>query len=579
MNTTTSCNNSSATYLNNTSNIPSLVYYSHIPIILLCIIISIFTIKKNRDITKNFGLLLLVISLVIWISCSLIFWVSTYSNLIMTIWAVTILVEPLIYIGGLFLVKSFFKEVPTSFKENIILSLIYIPIIILLPTKYTLIGFDYVNCISIEGPMSLYYIYLIEILVILWMLFYYVYKIYFNKVRLSLDIKLNIFALFFPLLIFYVGNLIGSITSDWEIAAFGLLGMPIFLILNLYNIAEFRIFNTKISGSNLLVVTLWILIASLVLITDLFMSQIVITITFIISVFIGLILIKSSNRDRDQLETISSLASSLESLNNSLSDKVAEQTAEIKKSYEYELKARRDLEKLSETKDKFVSIAQHNLRIPTTNIKNKIDMVIEKTTDPKLKELLLQTKTSTNHLIDIADDFKSIAKLKIGSQILNLSNTSVYPILNTVLLELKLDAENMNLTITFPTDKESWPDLHIDANKIREVLLVIIENAIRYNFKNGNIQIATKIDGARFEMIIKNTGIGISENESNNLQNRQFYRSDKSKELNPTGMGIGLSLSKGIVEAHHGDLTIVSKGVDLGAITTLTLPINFPKSD
>lgn len=557
---------------------PSLVYYSHIPLLLVILMTLIaILIKKNKSIADSLFTLVLITT-GLWIFLSLVTWISYRGDIIMTSWSLIILIEPLIFISSLYLVKSLLGRDNTNFTERLILISLYAPVVIFLPTKYTLIGFDSINCESVEGPIAMYYLYFIEIFIVLWILGC-LYKHLKNTTdTINNRYLFGIYGILFYLSSFGIGNLIGSLTSNWEVASFGLLGIPVFFTIILYNTTDLRIFNIKISGKNLLIVTLWILIASLVLITDLFMSQIVITITFIISVIVGIILIKSSNRDRNQLETISTLAASLESLNSTLSEKVEEQTKEIKKSYELERKARRELEKLSETKDKFISIAQHNLRIPITNIKNKINSAISRTatdTDTTTTNILNETNKSIDYLTEIADDFKNIAKLNSNSQILNTSNATLLPILENILRELKIDIENMGIEVTYPSHTSDWPELKIDANRIKEVFMVILENAVRYNFKNGKINIKTKTTGDNFEIKIFNTGIGLTLDENKQLFNRSFYRSKIAKELNPIGMGIGLSLSRSIVEAHHGTLEISSKGINMGVTVNITLPTDF----
>lgn len=558
--------------------LPSLILYSHIPIITICILVSFFIIFKKEKKSVDLSLFLISILLGMRIIFSLILWSSNKGNVIMTLWAFSIVIEPLIYTCGLNLAKILIDNKLINLREYYIFAILYTPIIVFLPTKYMLYGFDFSNYTGIEGPMSLYYCYGIQILTVCYMTYYVIKRVYLDKILIGSKTILSVVSLIFFLVSFWLGNLIGSFTGNWVSAEFGLLGIPIFFIIMLYNTTDFRIFNTKISGKNILVVSLWILIASLVLITDLIMSHVVVAITFTVSLIIGIILIKSSEKERIHLEKISSLAASLESLNSTLSEKVEEQTKEIKKSYELERKARRELEKLSETKDKFISIAQHNLRIPITNIKNKINFAISRTatdTDTTTTNILNETNKSIDYLTEIADDFKNIAKLNSNSQILNTSNATLLPILENILRELKIDIENINIEVTYPSHTSDWPELKIDTNRIKEVLMVILENAVRYNFKNGKINIETKTTGDNFEIKIFNTGIGLTLDENKQLFNRSFYRSKIAKELNPIGMGIGLSLSKNIVEAHHGTLEISSGGENMGVTVNVTLPFDF----
>ena len=578
MNAIILCNYNNPQYLIISEKVPSLVYYSHLPITIMSLIVGIYLFSKNIKGIANQIVLIATIIFSIWVFLDSIFWASNRSDVIMFVWAIQILIEPLIHLSILYLLYVLTYKKDLNFYFKLILLTIYLPIIILAPTKYILTSFNIETCLSQETIYS-YYSYLIESIYTLILICIGImkYKLENDKKRREEIIYLTL-GMAILLLAFSWGAIVGSFTENWNLAQFGLFGMPIFLSLLLYTIIKYKSFPLPLIGRNVLVFTLWILIGSLIIIPDIDTNHIITGITFIISLIIGIILIRSTRREVTQLKHISSLASSLETLNSSLSDKVKDQTQEITRAYELEKKAKRELEKWSDTKDQFIMIAQHNLRIPVTNINNKLKSIFsldQKEISKEVREILNDTNTSIDHLARIADDFKDIARLKIGSQILKLNSASIKPLILEILQELKIDIENMNLTVAYPTDDGDWPNLKIDSNKIRDVLLVIIENAIRYNIKNGKIEIKTQTDKNIFKIIIENTGVGISLKEKENLLNRTFYRGKYAQTVNPTGMGIGLSVSRSIIEAHHGTITINSDGENMGARVILTLPVDF----
>ena len=357
--------------------------------------------------------------------------------------------------------------------------------------------------------------------------------------------------------------------------------MPIFLSILIYSIIKFNILRLKIIGRNVLVIGFWILIASLLAINDIYTGRIIVMITLIISIFFGIILIKSTKNEIEQMEKISLLAEDLEKLNLSLSNKVAEQTLQIQTSYSLEMKAHRELKKLGETKDQFITLAQHNLRIPINNITNRLKNIIsnnQKEIDPKILKDIDGALQSSENLRHIADDFKDIAKIKTGSQILNTTETSILPIIENVLNELKIDINKLSLNVTYPTIEDSWPKIKIDSSKIQDVLMVILENAVKYNKNGGRIEINTKLNDNDFQICIYNTGVGITDKEKEDIFSRSFYRSKRAQEINPTGMGIGLTLSRSIVEAHHGSLIINSEGEGKGVEVIINIPYDFLKN-
>jgi signal transduction histidine kinase len=117
--------------------------------------------------------------------------------------------------------------------------------------------------------------------------------------------------------------------------------------------------------------------------------------------------------------------------------------------------------------------------------------------------------------------------------------------------------------------------LNIDESKIFEVLLIIIENAIKYNVINGSIKIIPEIINDNFNVSIRDSGTGIPKEDTDKILNRLFYRSNMAKQMNPNGMGIGLSVAKAILQAHHGTIKINSMEINKGTEVTITIPINY----
>jgi signal transduction histidine kinase len=572
------CHSNNPIFLIFSENVPSLVYYSHIPIFIITLYIGIYFYFKNRNKLINIVFFVITLFFSIWVILDLIFWASNKSDVIMFIWSTQILIEPMIHIASLYLLYLLLykKDVPLKFK--IITFLFYIPIVILAPTKLTLTSFDVEKCLSQESFFS-YYTYLIEIISIFSCLFIF-YKKHKEKIN-RIDIKKDILLLtnvVMMLSLFTWGAITGSLTENWDIAQFGLFGMPVFLSLLIYYSIEFDVSELKMLGKNFLVISMWVLIASLLINKDLNINTTAVLITFIISIIFGLVIIRLHNKESVQMGIISSLAHNLNILNSSLTQKVEEQTLTIQASYDLEMKAHRELKKLSDTKDQFVSLAQHNLRVPISSIANNLkDILTGKygVIDSKTAAAIEDTVQASDSLRHIADDLKDIAKMKIGSQILDTKSTNLLPILKEVIQDLKLDIKNMEITLSYPTDDSYWPEVKVDQNKIRDVFIVIIENAIKYNKKGGTIDIITTKKEDGLEIKIANTGIGITKDEHDNILSKSFYRSQRVKETNPTGMGIGLFLSKLIIEAHHGSLNINSNGLNRGAEVTILLQNDF----
>jgi two-component system phosphate regulon sensor histidine kinase PhoR len=108
---------------------------------------------------------------------------------------------------------------------------------------------------------------------------------------------------------------------------------------------------------------------------------------------------------------------------------------------------------------------------------------------------------------------------------------------------------------------------------MREILFIVMENAVRYNHNGGSIKIAPRAQDGSFELSIENTGIGITQEEAGKIGSSLFYRGESARQNHPIGMGIGLSVVKAVIKAHHGTFSIESKGKNEGARLMIKLPL------
>ncbi len=364
---------------------------------------------------------------------------------------------------------------------------------------------------------------------------------------------------------------LGYFKLNWLGAASEIIWIPIIS----YSIIKYKQMDVKAVIAELLAVGMTLLFF-INIFTDINSNVLLKIATLILFIIFSLYLFKSIIHEVNQQE-------SLRILNLTLEQKVAEQTAEVKKAFEMEKGVRRELEKLNETKDQFIMITQHNLRTPVTSIRWETEALMKGERGAINEEAMTSIRNidiCTRRLLRLVDDFLNITAIRTGSEILEISRANMKTILEQVLSELKIDIGNMNINITYPKDDRNWPEIDVDISKIHEVVLIIIENAIRYNRKDGEIKISTErsvknMHGHESEVLqvfVENTGVGITKEERNNLFTRLFYRSKKAQDTHPIGMGIGLSVARAIVRAHRGEITIESPGENMGATVTVTLP-------
>lgn len=567
-----------------------IIYYSHLIPISISIVLIFFILKKTKFSFLSSLFSVFVTSFCIWLIFDFIAWISTNYNLIVFSWSLLDPINILFYLLGLYFLSVFIYGKDINFKSKIYLFLLVLPAWIITILGNSIMGFDEATCEVINNTLLTYYKLFIEIGVVLSIIYLTVSTYRKNNYRgdrwqlITISLSLITF-----LLIFSVTEFISSKTGIYEINLYSLFILPIFLFVIIFATTSLGIFKVRIIGTQLLGYVIIILVISQLFFYRQSSDQLLDLISSIILISFSLLLIKNSDSEEMFRQKIASLSSSLNDLNANLENKVLEQTKEITKSYELEKKALRELEKLIETKDQFLMIAQHNLRMPITSLQHKIKSIVQSDIgqiDSGVCQTLEETGISIRHLVQIADDFKNMAEMKAGSNILDLSVCKIRPLIEDIILELRIDIENMNLNIDYSYTTHDDLDIKIDSHKIREVLLVVMENAVRYNIKGGKIQIETKISttidsmsnessNKILEIKIYNTGLGITKEEGVNLFNKSFYRSKRAKSVNPVGMGIGLSVSKSIIEAHNGDINISSDGEDGGATVTILIPVDF----
>ena len=334
-----------------------------------------------------------------------------------------------------------------------------------------------------------------------------------------------------------------------------------------YSIIRYRQMNVKIIMTEILAVALTIIFFVNIFLNkpENILTDLGIFITFMLIAYYLVKTVISENKKTEQLKD----------LNNTLEEKVALQTLEIKNAYELEKKARKELERLNEAKNQFILITQHNIRTPVNNIKSATDS-LSSIKDKEQREIEIdKIKTSSDRLTSMVNDFLSISTITNDRNILNISEIDMTEIVEKILRENKYDLEQKNISVIYSSNKNNWPKLWLDGSKIKDALTIVIENAIKYNKIGGRITIDIKYDSEIFEISVKDSGIGMAKEDIEKINNGHFYRSKKAQEINPIGMGVGLRVAKAIVLAHHGDFRILSSGENAGTTVKINLPVKY----
>ena len=239
-------------------------------------------------------------------------------------------------------------------------------------------------------------------------------------------------------------------------------------------------------------------------------------------------------------------------------------------------KAYKELERLDKAKSEFISIASHQLRTPLTAIKGYISMILEGTygqMSEKVKKPMENVYKSNERLIKLINDLLSVSRIESGRMEMNFQMVLPSEIITSCVEELKIQAKNKKIGLKWeePPKQEALPRISIDRDKMRQVILNIIDNAIKYT-EGGEVRIKCQIADGKYRIVISDTGAGMTKEEASYLF-ESFSRGKAGTELCAEGAGLGLYIAKKFVEMHGGKIWAASPGKGRGSTFYIELPI------
>lgn len=221
----------------------------------------------------------------------------------------------------------------------------------------------------------------------------------------------------------------------------------------------------------------------------------------------------------------------------------------------------------------FLLNLSHELKTPIFAIQGYIDTLLNGALNNPEVNIKFLTNTSQNidRLVNLVDDLDEITRLESGEQLLYRQNFIIQDVIKEVFESLSIKADEKQIKCLIKKGCEIALAVFADKEKIRQVLINLIDNAIKYGKNNGLIEGSVyKIDGKKILVEISDNGNGISEEHLPRIFER-FYRTDLARTRKVGGSGLGLSIAKHIIEAHDETIHVRSK-TDVGTTFGFTLP-------
>ena len=229
------------------------------------------------------------------------------------------------------------------------------------------------------------------------------------------------------------------------------------------------------------------------------------------------------------------------------------------------------LEQVEGMRRQLVGDVTHELRTPLTTIKGSMEGLMDGIL-PANEETYQQIYLEADRLQRLVDDLQELSRVEAKAYELRLKTASVVNLIGTAVARLKRQYEEKGVLIEQEIP-ENIPPVQVDEDRIIQVLINLLGNALQYTPSGGKVSIAVLDNDHKVQISIRDTGIGIASEHLPHLFTR-FYRADKSRSRAGGGSGIGLTIAKHLVEAHGGRIWVTSPGINKGSTFVFTLPSN-----
>ena len=207
----------------------------------------------------------------------------------------------------------------------------------------------------------------------------------------------------------------------------------------------------------------------------------------------------------------------------------------------------------------FVGNVAHELKTPIFNIQGYIDTLLDGAIDDKEinRKFLERANKSVGRMIHIVEDLDQITKLEAGTIDIQEEPVDIIEVIQDVVDQLELKAKKRNVNLVVKHQQMGRFLVQVDVEKIKQVLINLIVNAIKYGKEGGEVICRTYSMGEQVLVEVADDGNGIPPEHINKIFER-FYRVDKARDRGQGGSGLGLSIVKHIIEAHNQTINIRS---------------------
>ena len=235
-------------------------------------------------------------------------------------------------------------------------------------------------------------------------------------------------------------------------------------------------------------------------------------------------------------------------------------------------KAEAALAQADRNKDAFIALLSHELRTPLAAMSNAVYLLRRRIKDnPSLSRPCDLLERQLGFTVRLVDDLRDISRIKRGRLHLERSRVDVIEVARNVLEMVAPQAAARGLELRHQLPSEPVCG-EVDAGRVQQILTNLLGNAIKYTDRGGKVEFLVELNGTEVRMVVRDSGIGISPEMLRSAFDL-YRQADGALKRSEGGMGLGLALTRGLVELHGGSISVHSEGENRGSEFTVVLPL------
>ncbi len=513
----------------------SLLLYGHLTMSIAAIIFSVFLFRNNKTL-ESINLTILLILLGLWSLLDLVAWFAFLGpGIVMFTWSLTYLIVPLMFFFSFYFLYVFFEKKDLTTSLKLVSTLIMVPMIIAVYVGGVVNYFDANICEAADNFWANNYYNFIEGFFLFAVIFLCIRKFRQNATGgfVSAGIGVLIFLLFFFLTDVAIRLLanFSAVEYVYNFSLYGFLGMPVLLGFLSFTIVRYKAFDIKLLATQALIWTLIILVGSQFFFIRNPINYVLNGVTFVGAIISGILIVRSVKRVDTQRE---------------------------------------ELALANQEQETLVHFITHQIKGYFTKSRNILDTLTDMENVPEgAQRLIGEGLRSDREGVELVENILNAANLKTGKMQFKDEKGSLDQMVKKLVDELAplATAKNLKLNLYCSTPVQ----FNADAFRLKDLFKNLITNSINYTFEGGiTIYLNKKPDHVEF--IIKDTGIGLTEDDKRKLFT-SGGRGSESVKFNVSSTGYGLYIAKKVVDYYHGRIWAESEGRNKGTTFVVTLPL------